>query len=315
VKENKIHEPPLAGKPSAGPISRRRFLKLSATGAAVGSVGLFRQGIGREAEGRVSFGLVTDVHYADHDPRGNRHYRDSVTKLAEAVGLFNRRKLPFAVELGDLIDSAPSKAEELGYLHRIRDTYQGFKGDRHFVLGNHCVAALTKDEFLANCGARIKQTYYSFDHGPFDHDPFHFVVLDGNFNKDGSPYAAGKFNWTDTWIHPPQQEWLAKDLKEASGKKTVVFVHQNLDKEKSPLGVKNGGRVREILEASGNVLAVFQGHHHAGGYARIKGIHYVTLKATVTGPAPANKAYSVVTLDSTGRIQLEGFGQEESRTL
>ncbi len=309
MKENRSNKPKPVGKPSAKPISRRRFLKLSATGA-VGSVGLFRQGVGREVEGRLSFGLVTDVHYADHEPRGNRHYRDSVAKLGEAVGLFNQRKLPFAIELGDLIDSAPSKDEELGYLHRIRDTYQGFKGDRHFVLGNHCLAALTKEEFLANCGARIKQSYYSFDHGPF-----HFVVLDGNFNKDGSPYAAGKFNWTDTWIHPPQQEWLAKDLKKAAGKKTVVFVHQNLDKEKSPLGVKNGGQVREILEASGNVLAVLQGHHHAGGYARIKGIHYVTLKATVTGPAPASKAYSIVSLDSTGRIQLEGFGQEESRTL
>ncbi len=271
---------------------------------------MFREGSGAEAEGRVSFGLVTDAHYADRDPRGNRHYRDSLTKLGEAVGLFNKRKLPFAIELGDLIDSAPSKAEELGYLHRIRKTYQGFEGERHFVLGNHCLAALTKDEFLANCGARIKKSHYSFDHGPA-----HFVVLDANFNKDGSPYAAGNFNWTDTWIHAPQQEWLAKDLKKADGKKTVVFVHQNLDKEKTPLGVKNAAQVREILEASGNVVAVFQGHHHAGGYTRIKGIHYVTLKAVVTGPTPAYKAYSVVSLDSTGRIQLEGFGQEESRTL
>jgi len=252
-----------------------------------------------------SFGLVSDVHYADAPARGSRHYRDSFAKLQQAIHTFNQRKVALVIELGDFIDAGPSKATELEHLQAIDEVYQAFSRPRYYVLGNHCLNAMGKDQFLAGCSARIRDGFYSFDHGRF-----HFVVLDANFKRDGTPYGSGNFSWTDAWIHPPQQQWLAKDLEQAGGRRTFVFLHQNLHDEKDPHGVKNAPQVRNVLEKAGNVGAVFQGHMHSGGYARIRGIHYFTLKAMVEGPTLENNAYAIVTIDSSDRMTVEGFGRQ-----
>lgn len=290
-------------------VARRQFIRTAAAGTAVGLAGVWQANrslsAGEGAAAAFSFGLVTDVHFADVAPAGTRCYRDSQEKLRLAVETFNRRRVSLVVELGDFVDAGAGKADDLTYLHAIREVFQDLKCPRHYVLGNHCVARLTKTEFLANCGAAVKKSHYSFDAGRY-----HFVVLDANFKKDGSPYRAGDFSWTDTWIHRTEQRWLAKDLQTARGKKTVVFVHQNLDKEKDPHGVKNAPELRAVLEHSGNVLAVFQGHLHSGGYAKLGGIHYCTLRAMVEGPTAQNNAYAVVTLDQRNRITLEAFGRQ-----
>ena len=59
-----------------------------------------------ESKPLVRVGLVTDLHHADKDPRGSRHYRESLGKLDEAKKLFTEFDPDFVVELGDLIDAA-----------------------------------------------------------------------------------------------------------------------------------------------------------------------------------------------------------------
>lgn len=58
----------------------------------------------RENEKRLRFGLVTDIHFAHRNVHGTRYYEQSITKLSEAIDVFNRRKLDFMIELGDLKD-------------------------------------------------------------------------------------------------------------------------------------------------------------------------------------------------------------------
>jgi len=217
--------------------------------------------------------------------------------------------------LGDFVDAGPGKEADLKYLYAARKVFEGFPGPRHFILGNHCLARLTKREFLAACGAKTGEDETPSGHYSFDRGSYHFVVLDANFKQDGSPYAAGNFSWTDTWISESQLKWLAGDLKEASDKKVVALVHQNLDKEDDPHGVKNAPDVRKILEAAGNVLAVFQGHLHSGGYRKIGGIHYCTLRATVEGAGAENNAYAIVTLGPQDRIAVEPFGRQPAVTF
>jgi len=289
-------------------ISRRDFLKLGAA-AGIGLTGWFEA----DAPTDFSFGIVGDIHYADKDVRINRYYREAIAKLEQCVATFNNSELPFAVMLGDFIDKAPDKSTELAYLKTIRQTFAQYTGDKHFVLGNHDLARLSKDEYLANCGAATQQGHYSFDASGY-----HFVILDAGFTKDGAAYDAGNFQWKDANIPAAQQEWLAQDLQNASAKKTMVFVHQNLHDESSLYGVKNAKAVRRILEKSGNVLAVLQGHDHKGAYAKINGIHYFTLKALVDGATLQNNSYAIVTVAPDGRVSLpnarvslRGFGREK----
>lgn len=254
----------------------------------------------------ISFGIIADLHYADKETWRNRHYRDSYEKLTRCIETFNELKPSFIIELGDFID-ANEKDIEIGYLKKIDGVYRKFNSDRYYILGNHDLVVLSKEEFLSITGSGMK--YYSFEYGSY-----HFVVLDGNYNKDGSDYNAGNFDWTETYIHAPQQEWLKKDLKKAHDKTVFVFVHQTLHDETDVYGVKNALEVRSILEEAGNVRAVFQGHNHQGDYKLINGIHYVTLQGAVEGSGIENNRYALVDIDNEF-ININGYGKQESLTL
>ncbi len=285
-------------------VSRRDFLALGCA-AGFGCTEAVAQTAraGREdAPGTLVFGVVTDLHYADRDPWGTRHYRDSRVKLAECVRTMNAAAPAFLIELGDIIDKA-DRETETGYLRDIGDTLRGFRGVRYHVLGNHDVATFSKDEFLDLSGAR--DSMYAFDAGEY-----RGIVLDGNFNPDGGHYRAGNFDWTETYIHAPQREWLAAELARAGSRPVLVFIHQNLHEETDPHGVKNAPEVRRILEAAGNVRAVFQGHNHAGGMHRVGGIPYVTFAAAVEGSGLENNAYALVAVERE-LIRISGYGRQK----
>jgi predicted phosphohydrolase len=254
-----------------------------------------------DAAPALRIGLVTDLHYADRNPVGSRHYRETLFKLKEAVKQFEREKTEAVVELGDIIDAADSVEAEKGNLARVVQEFIAAPGQQHFVLGNHCVWNLTKTEFLEV--VRRKQTYYSFDLGGY-----HFVILDACFRSDGAPYGRKNYEWTDANIPAAEVEWLGTDLARTKGK-VLVFVHQCLDVA-PPYGIKNAVEVRKVLEQSGKVLAVFQGHYHRGSYREIGGIHYCTLAAMVEGSGEENNAYAMMDVLPDDSIRVRGFRKQ-----
>jgi alkaline phosphatase len=258
--------------------------------------------LANDAKQRVRVGLVTDLHYADKPQAGTRHYRETLAKLAEASAQFEKDQPDAVVELGDFVDAADSVEVEKGYLARINKDFAALPGTKHYVLGNHCVQTLTKEEFLEGVGQ--DKSHYSFDVGGC-----HFVVLDACFRQDGQPYGRKNFQWTDTNIPADQVEWLQADLKAATGK-AIVFVHQRLDVSNN-YGVKNAEQVRKVLEDSGKVLAVFQGHSHKNDLKDINGIHYCTLVAMVEGSGAENNGYSMMDVFDDGLIRLAGFRQQK----
>jgi alkaline phosphatase len=138
-------------------------------------------------------------------------------------------------------------------------------------------------------------------------------VLDACFRSDGIPYGRENFIWTDTFIPEEELEWLEADLKGAKAP-TIVLAHQRLDIT-GDYAVTNAKAVRDILETSGRVLAVLQGHNHLNAYLSINGIHYVTLDAIVEGSGPENGAYGFLELFDDGRLQIRGFRKQKSYTL
>jgi len=284
-------------------LGRRAFLQngtlLMATTATMDPSLLFAN----HAKPSLRVGLVTDMHHADKPSAGSRHYRETLGKLAEAAIQFVKDKVEFVVELGDLIDAADTVETEQRYLKEINREFRAISKDRHYVLGNHCVDTLTKAEFLD--GVEQKQSYYSFDRGDF-----HFVVLDACFRKDGEPYGRKNSKWNDANIPAAELEWLRSDLK-STDRKTVIFAHQRLDVSNDH-GVKNGPEVRSILEDSGKVLTVLQGHSHQNDLKDIGGIHYCTLVAMVEGTGAENSGYSVMELAEDGVVRLTGFRKQKA---
>jgi alkaline phosphatase len=282
-------------------IGRRAFLKNNALVLSAVAT-LPSRVIAEGFAGALRVALLTDLHYADKPPSGSRHYRETPGKLAKAAEQFSREQPDFIVELGDFIDAADSVKAELSYLKRINTLFTAICDKRHYVLGNHCVHTLTKQEFLD--GVQQPKSFYSFDEGGF-----HFIVLDSCFRSDSQPYGRQNFVWTDPNIPPQQLQWLKADL-DATGKKTIVFAHQRLDVSNQH-GVNNCAEVRDLLEKSGKVMTVFQGHSHKNDYKEIGGIHYCTLVAMVEGSGPENNAFSLMQIAADGTIQIEGFIKQQ----
>lgn len=292
-------------------LSRRGFLRgaslfLGASAASCYAGGALLAAPNGADKPALRLGLLTDVHHAEKAPVGTRYYREAVPKLREAVERFNGDKVDLALELGDFIDQAKSVAEEIAYLEVIEAEFARLRCERHYVLGNHCVATLTKKEFCQHSGAR--KPYYSFDAGGF-----HFIILDACFRKDHEAYGRNNFVWTDTNVPPEELKWVAEDL-ERTARKAIVFVHQRVDTT-GLYAVKNAPAVREILEASGKVLAVFQGHQHINDHREIGRIHYVTLVAMVEGTGPENSAYAVLEIMRDGSMRLAGFRRQKNQDL
>lgn len=284
-------------------LSRRAVLRNGTLIVAAGTVADATSLFAGEKEQTLRVGLVTDLHYADKPPVGTRHYRETLRKLDEAARKFECEKPAFVVELGDLIDAADSVDVEQEYLATVNRQLSAICNERHYVLGNHCVHTLTKSEFLEGVGQ--KKSYYSFDHGSI-----HFVVLDSCFRSDGQPYERKNFHWTDANIPAAELDWLQADLT-ATEKQVIVFAHQRLDVSNNH-GVKNCADVRRVLEASGKVLAVFQGHSHRNDLKEIGGVHYCTLVAMVEGSGAENNGYSLLDIAPDGAMRITGFRKQKN---
>ena len=294
-------------------VSRRVFLKSSAVSLAVLPLSCASWTHSGARRGTTRFGVVTDCHYADADAAGTRFYRESLDKLRECVELMNTEKVDFLIELGDFKDQGkpPVERETLSYLDAVEKVFGQFDGPRYHVLGNHDMDSISKKQFLnrvENTNIDPGRSFYSFDV-----NRLHCIVLDANYRTDGADYDHGNFDWTEANVPTLELAWLVQDLA-ATDSPVVVFTHQLLDGTGS-VYVKNASQVRRILEDSGKVLAVFQGHHHSGSYGNIAGIHYYTLKALVEGTGSENNSYAIAEVLPNGHITVNGYRRAMSKQL
>ena len=257
----------------------------------------------------LKFGLITDLHYAQNEISGSRHYKDSLNKLKKAMDVFEKNGLDFVIELGDFKDQSqvPNNIETLTFLDKIETVYQSYNLEAYHVLGNHDMDSISKSDFLdhtSNPGEAKGKSYYSFVKNGVK-----CIVLDACYNLDGSDYNSGNFDWTKALIPEVEKTWLQRELSE--GKEPIlVFVHQLLDINSdinNVLCITNALDITNMLEKCRRVLAVFQGHHHAGHYEIHNGIHYFTMKGSIEGSFPERNSYATVEVTPQGDIYLTGY--------
>ncbi len=298
-------------------VKRRKFVETMVT--VIGGISVSDSVFAKVNFEPVRFGILADPHYAERSPANNRYFSESLGKVSECIDLMNEQKVGFLVELGDLKDQgiAPQESETLQFLATIEKALNRFKGPLFHVLGNHDHDSISKQQFLkaiTNEGFSEALNYYSFNKGSF-----HFIVLDANYTAQGKEYDHGNFDWTDVHIPDNQLAWLTEDLNNNT-RPTMVFVHHQLDSiafevEHRVHSPDNADRVRAILEKSGKVMAVFQGHYHKGSINTINNIYYYTLKAVVEGSGPENNNYAIVEVGEDKIIRIKGYRKTESTDL
>ncbi len=287
-------------------LSRRAFLQQSTTLCLAGLGHAHMLAADAAAQPLLRAGLMTDLHYADKEPTRTRFYREALEKLDEAVAHFNRQQPALVIELGDFIDQADSVEKETEWLQTMERHYARLSMPRHYVLGNHCVGTLTKQEFARN-------TQAPGGHAVVEQNGVTFLILDACFREDGTPYQRKNFHWQDANLPQGELSWLESALAKAAGP-VIVMAHQRLDLDKAH-AVRNAAAVRALLEKSGKVLAVFQGHSHKNDYQQIAGIHYVTLVAMIEGTGPENNGYSILEVMADQSLRIAGFRRQAGRTL
>jgi 3',5'-cyclic AMP phosphodiesterase CpdA len=269
--------------------------------------------------GPLRVGILADLHAHDtENPMDGWILTNWAERLGACVDAMNAWPADLLIELGDFINGRFVIGGEIGPAHRIaaileaaEAVYARFDGPRYYVLGNHDLGDLSKEEFLARVGA--ERTTLSFDVGAY-----HVVILDAQYSEDGQD-RSHEFWYMPGYVPPRVLDWLGQDLA-ATDRPTIVCVHQRLDLEHDLRHggpeIVNHGEVRAVLHDDGDVIAVFQGHDHQGGYSLIDGIHYVTLCALLEriGGSPLTWAY--VTLDPISRtIEIDGEGEQEDLLL
>lgn len=230
--------------------------------------------------------LATDSHYALKEDLEEKVYSDALLKMKEFVNTVNQLDCDFAIHLGDFKDEDPEprEATTLDYLHKMELEFSKYEGPRLHCLGNHDLDSITKRQFLdnvVNSGIETDSGYYSFDlHS------LRFLVLDANYDELGQDhYFQAGGDWQKPYIPAKQLTWLEETLA-SSPFSCVVFIHHPLYayvKNGHSYCVVNHMAVRSVLESSGKVLAVLNGHMHEEMFHEINNIRYLALNSMLEG--------------------------------
>lgn len=261
----------------------------------------------------MRFALITDEHFGPQAffEGKLRKLTGQAEPLTRAfVERMNREVRPdLVINLGDVIEDSDREADLREYGHFI-EILSGLEAPCLHVAGNHDQINLSDDD-LRTFWRHEGPLFYSREVGGV-----HFAVL-------------RTIEIKDTAIRLPEEQlrWLAADLQSARAPVIVLMHHPASEMrltgnrwfEKHPhvCRVAERRELRKIIEESGRVIAVFNGHVHWNHFDVIAGIPYVTLQSLIENldedaPGRAAAAHAVCDLDER-RLVVEVAGLEPVR--
>ena len=232
----------------------------------------------KQSSSEFSFAFLTDIHL---QPELNA--QEGYMKAIKAV---NELDPDFVITGGDqIMDALGVEYERAEMLYDLYiETTSEFNMPVYNTLGNHDVFGLSVEsgidpshsEYYKNLfQKRIGKSYYSFDH-----DGWHFMVLD-SIDKTVDRTYFGK-------IDEEQMAWIADDLKNI-GKDTPIVLATHIpfisvirqiragSTEANPAGwiIVNSKEVLELFQGY-NLKLVLQGHLHSLEEINVGGITFIT---------------------------------------
>ena len=263
----------------------------------------------------LTIGIVTDLHFGPE-----ARWQGKLRKMSHHAGALatdvvrtmnDEVKPDLLVNLGDDIEDE-SRDADLARYGECQAILRRATARLVNVAGNHDTIHLTRADL--NRFWQKDESAHLYD--SFDHGGWHFVVLHTAERQD-----------KDVRIAAPQLAWLEGDLR-ATSLPTIVLMHhsasdQDLDDSRWFFGrahvalVEERAELRRILEASGKVRAVFNGHLHRNHVDVIRGIPYVTIQSLIENldddaPGRPSASHAVVRL-SRKRIVVRVRGNDPAR--
>jgi 3',5'-cyclic AMP phosphodiesterase CpdA len=261
-----------------------------------------------------TIGFVTDLHFgpeAYHRGKLRKLTRHAAPLARRVVRAMNEEVRPdLFVNLGDDIEDEGREADLARYAE-CQAILRNAHAELVNVPGNHDTINLGREDLNRIWGREEAPLYRSFDRGGL-----HFVVLH-TVEKKGKHVELPR----------AQLEWVEADLARTSRPAIVLMHHpaseQDLEDSRWFKGlarlalVRERGELRAILERSGKVRAVFNGHVHRNHLDVIRGIPYVTVQSLIENldedaPGRPAAAYAVATVTER-RLVVRVRGDDPAR--
>ena len=228
----------------------------------------------------MKLGLFSDSHYCRAEIRcKTRRPSLSLDKIREAMTAFREAEVDLCLCLGDIVDKGSTPNEPLACLREAMEVIRASELPFRILAGNHDTAVFPAKIFEQE--TRCQTPPYVMDT-----DTHRLIFLDANYSSDLIRYDAtgsGVDEWKDTNLPPEQLDFLQKSLDGAQTP-CIVLLHQNLEAEAQiDHRVNNAATAQRIMESSGKVSLVIQGHYHPGADRTETGIRYLTLPAMCEG--------------------------------
>lgn len=260
---------------------------------------------------RLAF--VTDIHFgpaAYHDGKLRKltHHAEPLLRRA-LTSMLDGPQPDLLVNLGDDVEDE-SRAVDLERYARCQEILREPGLPLVNVAGNHDTIHMGRDD-LNRFWGRTGPLHHAFDHGG------HRIVVMHTFERKD----------VDCAIPAPQLEWLEGELSRTRLPVVILMHHSAADQDLSSSRwfgkrpelalVKERAAFRRILERSGKVRAVFNGHVHRNDFTVHANIPFFTIQSLVENldddaPGRAAGAWALATIDGK-RVEVTVYGEDPAR--
>lgn len=253
---------------------------------------------------RIKIGFVTDWEYNNKKDVGMKLTDKAKDELAKVVDYFNNEYHPdIVIGGGDMIESSgirrPEKAKQ--QLSEMNEIYSKVQARREYLMGNHDLYVLTKQDVRSVIGTEENHKY-------FDLGDWRIILLDTNFNRDGTdrgPDHAGA-----GFVSESEYEWLKIAL--STDKPVIIFTHHTpLPTNSNLIKWKD---TQAFLSQYPNIALVVSGHDPACRFENMNNVNYFV----TSGLTRADALGSFSTIDASYnkhtkqmKIDLKQHGAQE----
>ncbi|MDE0861891.1 MAG: metallophosphoesterase [Akkermansiaceae bacterium] len=262
------------------PVTRRRFLRVAASGA-VATIGVPSVGATPSKTAAVDphrFAFLSDTHIME-DPSAEARGINMADHLRQVVAEIAARTVrPAGVVVnGDLAtDGSPPTAGAYRHLAQLLDPLGERGMPIHLTMGNCDRRGLFAETLTAMLPAAPPVAGRLVD--VLQTERANFFLLDSLFNTERTV--------TEGDLGTKQIEWLARALDQHAEKPAIVVSHHNVNQPDAKSdtaregGLRDGTALVEVLRPRKHVKAFVFGHTHEWRRWELDGIHFINLPTT-----------------------------------
>lgn len=233
----------------------------------------------------VKFGLINDAHARTSQKILIKRTLSPMLRFNKAMETF---KPDFIIQNGDHLEGTyRTEPQAINDWNTVNKLFNIADIPSYHTLGNHDLRALTRQKWLEMTG--YEKAYYYFDQGVY-----RFIVLDANYipRKDFEEEVSPGKEYIRGYVPKEQMRWLEDLLKESSGIRKIVFIHQppldkTLGRTKGTSFPVNSKELRSLFSKY-KVRAVFSGHIEEKVHQEIDGVDYYVLPGFYKAQADPN---------------------------